>query len=96
MGCCSFGLKAQNPVNALKDTVAKNVQGVGITTNDSVNVRSEPNTWSAIPFNLKYENVPLIILGEVEGPNIRGTTKWYKIASDANLTSDRTRVSNSS
>ena len=28
MGCCSFGLKAQNPVNALKDTVAKNVQGV--------------------------------------------------------------------
>ena len=28
MGCCSLGLKAQNPVNALKDTVAKNVQGV--------------------------------------------------------------------
>ena len=28
MGCCSFGLKAQNPVNALKDTVTKNVQGV--------------------------------------------------------------------
>lgn len=69
-----------------------NYYKLGITTHSSVNVRSEPNTTSAIPFNLKYENVPLIILGEVEGPNINGTTKWYKIASDANLTSDRKSV----
>ncbi len=69
-----------------------NYYKLGITTASDVNVRSEPNTWSAIPFNLKYENVPLIILGEVEGPNIRGTTKWYKISSDANLTSDRTSI----
>ena len=65
---------------------------LGITTASDVNVRSEPNTWSSIPFNLKYEEVPVIILGEVEGPNVRGTTKWYKIASDGNLTSDRTSI----
>lgn len=69
-----------------------NYYQLGITTNSSVNVRSEPNLTSSIPFNLKYENVPVIILGEVNGTNVNGSTKWYKIVSDANLTSDRTNV----
>ena len=69
-----------------------NYYQLGITTNTSVNVRTEPNLTSSIPFNLKYENVPLIILGEVNGASVNGTTKWYKIVSDANLVVDRTKV----
>ena len=69
-----------------------NYYTLGITTNDSVNVRTEPNLSSSIPFNLKYINVPLIILGEVNGTSVNGTTKWYKIASDANLTTDRKSI----
>jgi len=69
-----------------------NYYQLGITTNDSVNVRSEPNTSSAIPYNLKYVNVPLIILGEVEGTSVNGSTKWYKVVSDANLNSSRTSI----
>ena len=69
-----------------------NYYQLGITTNDSVNVRTEPNLNSSIPFNLKYENVPVIILGEVDGTSVNGSTKWYKIVSDANLTVDRTSI----
>ena len=69
-----------------------NYYTLGITTIDSVNVRTEPNLTSAIPFNLKYENVPVIILGEVSGASVGGNTKWYKIVSDANLTTDRTSI----
>ena len=69
-----------------------NYYQLGITTYNSVNVRTEPNLTSSIPFNLKYENVPVIILGEVNGASVGGNTKWYKIVSDANLTTDRTSI----
>ena len=69
-----------------------NYYKLGITTIDSVNVRTEPNLTSSIPFNLKYENVPVIILDEVTGTSVNGSTKWYKIVSDANLTIDRTSI----
>ena len=69
-----------------------NYYQLGITTNSSVNVRTEPNLNSSIPFNLKYENVPVIILDMVDGTSVNGSTKWYKIVSDANLTTDRTSI----
>ena len=69
-----------------------NYYQLGITTYSSVNVRTEPNMSSSIPFNLKYENVPVIILGEVEGASYNGNTKWYKIVSDANLNESRTGI----
>ena len=69
-----------------------NYYQLGITTHSSVNVRTEPNLTSSIPFNLKYENVPLIILEEVNGVSVNGSTKWYKIVSDANLTTNRTSI----
>ena len=69
-----------------------NYYSLGIVTHTSVNVRSEPNLSSAIPFNLKYSNVPVIILGEVDGASVNGSTKWYKIVSDANLTTNRTGI----
>ena len=69
-----------------------NYYQLGVTSIDSVNVRTEPNLTSNIPFNLKYENVPVIILGEVDGTSVSGSTKWYKIVSDANLTTDRKSI----
>lgn len=69
-----------------------NYYQLGITTNDSVNVRTEPNLTSSIPFNLKYVNVPVIILGEVNGTSVNGSTKWYKIVSDGNLNNERTSL----
>ncbi len=69
-----------------------NYYQLGITTHDSVNVRTEPNLTSSIPFNLKYENVPVIILEEVNGVNVNGSTKWYKIVSDANLITERSSI----
>ena len=69
-----------------------NYYQLGITTIDSVNVRTEPNLTSSIPFNLKYENVPVIILDIVDGVSVNGSTKWYKIVSDANLTANRTTI----
>lgn len=59
MGCCSLGLKAQNPVNALKDTVAKNVQGVIdnsaqiLVGGDPKNVQNNKNSASG---NVKEAN----------------------------------------
>ena len=69
-----------------------NYYQLGITNIDSINTRTEPNMISAIPYQLKYENIPVIILGEVEGDSYNGSTKWYKIASDPNLVSGRTRI----
>ena len=69
-----------------------NYYSLGIVTYNSVNVRTEPNLSSSIPFNLKYANVPVIILGEVDGASVNGSTKWYKIVSDANLTTNRTSI----
>ena len=69
-----------------------NYYQLGITLDDSVNVRSEPNLTSSIPYNLKYKDVPVIILGEVNGTSVNGSSLWYKIVSDGNLTSDRTSI----
>jgi hypothetical protein len=70
----------------------KNYYQLGITMYNQINTRTEPNLTSSIPFMLKYENIPVIILGEVEGVSVNGSTKWYKIVSDANLNSSRTSV----
>ena len=69
-----------------------NYYQLGITTHDSLNVRVEPNLTSGIPYNLKYQNVPVIILDEVEGAYVNGSNKWYKIVSDANLTDNRNSI----
>ena len=74
--------------NGFKDY---NYYQLGITNSTFINVRTDPNTvLSSIPFNLKYQNVPVIILGEVDGEKVNGSTKWYKIASDMNLNANRT------
>ena len=68
-----------------------NYYQLGLVKYSSINVRIEPNTTSGIPYAIK-KNSPVIILGEVEGTLYEGSTKWYKIVSDANLSSDRTNV----
>lgn len=69
-----------------------NYYQLGITTSYGFNVRSEPNTTSSIPYAINYLNVPVIILEEVEGTTYNGSNKWYKIVSDANLTSNRSSI----
>ncbi|MBQ8472684.1 MAG: glucosaminidase domain-containing protein [Bacilli bacterium] len=70
----------------------KDYYQLGVTNTDSINTRTEPNLTSTIPYMLKYQNIPVIILGEVEGVNVNGSTKWYKIVSDANLNESRTSI----
>lgn len=63
-----------------------NYYQLGLTTNTSpMNVRSEPNTTSSIPFKIKYSKTPVIILEEVEGTIVNGSNIWYKIQADSNL-----------
>jgi len=69
-----------------------NYYQLGVTNTTSINVRVEPNTKSQIPFSLKYIDVPVIILEEVEGETYNDSNIWYKIVSDANLTNDRTTI----
>lgn len=70
-----------------------NYYQLGITTNSgAMNVRSEPNTTSAIPFVFKYANTPVVILDEVEGTEVNGSKIWYKIQADSNLNSTNTKV----
>lgn len=57
-------------------------------------VMSEPNSKSTTLYRLEsyYNdvcNMPVIILDKVEGENIDGNNIWYKIQSDALLTTDR-------
>ena len=70
-----------------------NYYQLGLTTNISqMNVRSEPNTTSSIPFKVKYPQIPVIILDEVEGSEVNGNKIWYKIQADSNLNSANTGV----
>ena len=73
-----------------------NFYQLGLTTHTSINVRREANTTSQILYNIKYENVPLVILEEVEGSSYNGSNIWYKIVSDSNLNSSRTGSMNCS
>ncbi len=66
-----------------------NYYQLGVTNDTTINVRTEPNTISPIPYTIKYQNIPVIILGEVTGTTVNGSNKWYKIVSDGNLNTAR-------
>lgn len=63
----------------------------------SLNIRKEPNTSSAVIYEMKNKNMgvanmPVIILDTVEGETINGSNLWYKIQTDAKLDSNRNRL----
>ena len=68
-----------------------NYYQIGVTL-DTVNCYYDKNTSSTRLFSMPKES-GVLILEEVEGQEINGNNIWYKIQSDANLTSDRKSVS---
>jgi len=61
-----------------------------------VNLRTEPNTSSSIPYmlmngytNTKIANMPVVIVEEVTGEETLGSNIWYKIISDSLLDEDK-------
>lgn len=61
--------------------------------NDNVRIRKEPNTNSSIVGSLSEKYAPVVILDEVTGQSVSGSTKWYKIQSDHLMDSNRNIVS---
>ena len=70
---------------------------IGIKMDDTiVNLRTEPNTSSSIPYmlmngytNTKIANMPVVIVEEVTGEETLGSNIWYKIISDSLLDEDK-------
>ena len=79
----------------LKD-YGKHTIGIKAITN-SVPIKKDANNSSKTLYNLSsisnnVSNIPVVILGEVEGESIDGNNIWYKIQTDAILINDRTEV----
>ncbi|MXQ73432.1 hypothetical protein GSF08_05745 [Clostridiaceae bacterium DONG20-135] len=66
---------------------------IGIVNGWSLNVRKEATTSSKALYQTSpWGGQPVVILGKVSGQAVNGNTTWYKIQSDAVLTSDRSAV----
>lgn len=64
-----------------------------LDTYDSVNIRKEPSTDSALLYQTgKVVDYPLIILDTVQGSEVNGNTIWYKIQTDPKLKDDRNSI----
>lgn len=85
-------------VYTLEKNIGKNVDygkyKIGIKENGTnVNIRKEPNTSSTLLYRTgAWNNYPFLILDTVKGESVNGNTTWYKIATDAPLSSDRTKA----
>jgi len=74
--------------------------GIKLTEN-TVDVRKEPNNSSSVIYRLNntykgisISNMPVIILGEVTGESINGNNIWYKIQTDGLLDENRNAMRN--
>lgn len=66
---------------------------IGIVDASAVSIRKEASTSSTKLYSTNTPgNVPVLILEEVQGESVNGNTKWYKIQTDAPLTSDRSSI----
>ena len=57
-------------------------------TNGPTNAFTSPNTSARIIYTYPEKEDALVIVDEVEGTNVGGSTKWYKVISDMNLDSN--------
>ena len=46
-------------------------------------------------YKYQYKNSGVVVLGEVEGPSVKGNTKWFKIMSDPTLSDDLNYIGDS-
>jgi len=67
-----------------------------ISNGSKINVRTEPNTSSKIPFVIPSANIPFILVEEVEGQIVNGSNIWYKLQSDSNISNSGTIVGSNS
>ena len=63
-----------------------NFYQIGVTT-QKTHAMSEPNYVSYNVYNYRSKDNAVLILGEVEGQEVNGSTKWYKVISDLNIDS---------
>lgn len=63
---------------------------MGVKVTDTVTTYTKPSVSSsnATGFNMKFKNQSVLILGEVQGEYVNGSSTWYKISSDNLLDSD--------
>lgn len=66
---------------------------IGFKATGTINIRKEATTSSPIIYTTpKNTNMAFVILGEVTGEKIDGSTKWYKIQLDPSLNSARKAI----
>ncbi|MDE6475570.1 MAG: glucosaminidase domain-containing protein [Erysipelotrichaceae bacterium] len=64
-----------------------------VSDHTKLNVRKEPTSNSTKLYETaNVSNFPVVILGQTTGPTVDGTNVWYKIQTDAPLTSDRNAI----
>ncbi len=67
--------------------------GVINSKHTALNVRKEPTSSSTLLYaTSKASNFPFVILAETTGPSVNGNNVWYKIQTDAPLTSNRNAI----
>ena len=64
-----------------------NYYQLGITTT-AIQAKSSPNNSSKTVYTYHSKENALVILEEVQGQSINGTTTWYKVVSDLNIDSN--------
>ena len=76
----------------------KNTYTIGMKKySGSINVRSQPNSSSALLYSTKpNEDISFIILSQTTGSVVDGSNVWYRVQSDAVLNAARTQGINTS
>lgn len=66
---------------------------IGFKATGTINIRKEATTSSPSLYTTpKNTNMAFVILGEVTGQKVDGSTKWYKIQLDPSLNSSRSAI----
>ena len=73
-----------------------NYYQIVISNGTKINARSAPNTNSKVPYVIPYKGIPFILIEEVTGEEIKGSTVWYKLQSDSNITSSGSIIGSNS
>lgn len=65
-----------------------NYYQLGVSNTQGIVVRNAPRNNATGIYHMNYLDTSCIIIDEVEGDNVGGSTKWYKIISDLNIDSN--------
>ena len=67
--------------NGMKDY---NFYQLVISTTSEINARKGPGTNYGTAFQIKYSDLPFVLIEEVHGESVNGNDVWYKIQADPN------------